>query len=86
MDQINIEHKQIENSCSTLDNLIKKQSIDELLTKINKLKLKEQNIIYLYYYDNKSLKEISKTLNIPYRTVIGKKKTALKKLKKFLRG
>jgi len=85
MDQINIEHNQIENKCCALENLIKKESIDELLTNIKKLKLKEQNIIYLYYYDNKSIKEISETLNIPYRTVIGKKKTALKKLKKFLR-
>ncbi|MDF2948821.1 MAG: sigma-70 family polymerase sigma factor [Sedimentibacter sp.] len=86
MDQINIKHNQIENNSCTLENVIKKEFIEELLTNINKLKLKEQDIICLYYYDNKSLKEISETLKIPYRTVIGKKKTALKKLKKLFRG
>lgn len=86
MKQINIERDKIENNSCTLENIIKKESIDELLININKLKIKEQEIIFLYYYDNKSLKEISETLNIPYRTVIGKKKTALKKLKQLLRG
>lgn len=84
LDQINHQYDKTESISCTLENLIKKESFDELLTNINKLKIKEQEIIFLYYYDDKSLIEISNTLNMPYRTVIGKKKTALKKLKKFL--
>ncbi|MGD9567987.1 MAG: RNA polymerase sigma factor [Sedimentibacter sp.] len=69
---------------NTLENVVRKEESSELLTSIKKLSEKEQKIIYLYYYKNKSLKEISINLNVPYRTVIGKKKGALRKLKKLL--
>lgn len=87
IEQLNFDTENIDSDshCNILENLIEKESVQELLTNIKKLKSKEQEIIYLYYYDNKTIKEISKTLNIPYSTLIGKKQTALKKLKHHLR-
>lgn len=69
---------------SILDNLIEKEEADKLLFNVNKLSVKEQKILYLYYYEEQSMSEISKVLNTPYRTVLGKKYAAIKKLKKLM--
>lgn len=66
------------------DNIIVKEEKKLLLEGIKKLNNEQQKILYLYYYKNTSLKEISNVLNMPYRTVIGKKKSAVKTLKKLL--
>lgn len=67
-----------------LDNVIEKEKNKLLLESIKKLNKDQQKILYLYYYEKHSLKEISNILNKPYRTVIGKKKAAIEKLKKLL--
>lgn len=82
--QSNVELENItEGSLNTLESVIKAEEYEELLVNIKKLSKKEQEIIYLYYYHKQPLTEISKNSNIPYRTVVGRKKTALKKLKKL---
>lgn len=67
-----------------LDNVIEKEKNKHLLESIKKLNAEQQKILYLYYYKKLSLKEISSILHMPYRTVIGKKNSAIKKLKKLL--
>lgn len=69
---------------SALDRVIDGENMKELFVNLKKLSIKEQKIIYLYYHKKLSISEISKILDIPYRTVIGKKQTALKKLRKHL--
>lgn len=78
-------YKIADNSLNTLESAIKKEEYEQLIANINKLNEKEKQVIYLYYYKDLSLSEISKKLNVPYRTLLGRKKTALKKLKKFFR-
>lgn len=53
-----------------------------LMNCINKLSDREQKIIYSYYFDEISLNEISKNLNITYRAAINRKYRIIKKLKK----
>ena len=72
-------------SSSILDILIDKEEMSELLTSFKVLNIKEQMILYLFYYQQHSISEISKILNIPYHTVKGKKQVAIKKLKKLYR-
>lgn len=69
---------------SSLDSILKKEIINELLLNIQKLSPKEQKVIYLYYYEQMPMKEIPINLNIPYRTCIGRKYCAIKKLKKYM--
>jgi RNA polymerase sigma factor (sigma-70 family) len=68
---------------NTIEQVIKDEEIKELLNNLKKLSTKEQEIIYLYYHRRLPVSEISEILNIPYRTVIGKKQVAIKKLRKF---
>lgn len=72
-------------SNNILDIVIIKEEMSELLGNIKVLNTKEQMILYLYYYQQHSISEISKILNIPYHTVKGKKQVAIKKLKKLYR-
>jgi RNA polymerase sporulation-specific sigma factor len=67
-----------------LERIIAKEEKTELLLNIKKLSDKEQKILYLYYFKEMSMKEISKHLNITYRTAIGTKYNAVKKLRKFM--
>jgi len=67
---------------SPIEQVIKDEEIKELVNNLKKLSAKEQEIIYLYYHKRLPVSEISEALNIPYRTVIGKKQVAIKKLKK----
>lgn len=71
------------NEKGTIEQLIKSEEINELLYNLKKLSTREQEIIHLYYHKRLSISEISDTLNIPYRTVIGKKYIAIKKLRKL---
>lgn len=79
-----INENNIHEAKNTLDIIIAKEEISELLINIKKLNANEQKILYLYYYQQLSMTEISEILSIPYRTTIGKKQTAVKKLKKIL--
>ncbi|MDW5298666.1 MAG: sigma-70 family RNA polymerase sigma factor [Sedimentibacter sp.] len=69
-----------------LEFIVYKEEITELLSAIEKLSVKQQEILYLYYYKRLTLGEISKNLNISYRTVIGTKYTAIKKIKNLMRS
>lgn len=66
------------------DNLIVNEETKLLLESIKKLNAEQQKILHLYYYKKLTLKEISCILHMPYGTVVGKKKSAIKKLKKLL--
>lgn len=74
----------LENKYDLLENVITNDFKNKLKSSIKKLNKKEQDIIYMYYYNEISLKEISDKLNIPYRTVISSKYIAIKKLKNFI--
>jgi len=81
IDDSSIElEKILDNKYNLLEFIVSKEEIAELLSNIKKLSDKEQTILYLYYYKQLSMGEISKQLNIPYRTAIGAKYTAIRKL------
>ncbi|HAQ41843.1 MAG TPA: hypothetical protein DCM73_14110 [Clostridiales bacterium] len=71
----------LKSSSDTLDTVISHEETRELLANIKKLSKKEQEILYLYYYEQLNMYEISQNLNIPYNTVRGIKYTAIKKLR-----
>jgi len=72
--------KTLDSKYNLLEFIVSKEEITELLSNIKNLSDKEQTILYLYYYKQLSMGEISKQLNIPYRTAIGAKYTAIRKL------
>lgn len=76
--------KTLESKYNLLESIVSEEEISELLSTIKKLSDKEQKILYLYYYKEVSMDEISKQLNINYRTAIGTKYTAIKKLRAFM--
>jgi len=69
-----------------LESIVSKEEKIKLLLNIKKLSGKEQKILYLYYFRQLSMVEISKYSNIPYRTVMGIKYNAIKKLRKLMDG
>lgn len=71
-------------SISPEDAIIKKEELHEMNKNIKKLSKKEIDVLNMYYYDKFSMHEISENLNIAYRTAIGRKYTALCKLKKMM--
>lgn len=79
-----LEFKKSDSNYNTLERIIAKEEKAELLLNIKKLSDKEQKILYLYYFKEMSMDEISKYLNIKYRTVISAKYNAIKKLRKFM--
>lgn len=58
--------------------------IEEVLAALNKLDSQEQQIITAYYFQNKKIGEIAKSLNKSYRFVEVKKRKALHNLKHTL--
>lgn len=57
----------------------------EYITKqLNILSKRQKQVIMMYYYYEMNIDEISKKLNISYRTVVNTKVNALKKLKESL--
>lgn len=66
------------------DVVMSKEEKIHLYSCIQQLKPKEQIIIYLYYYKDYSMKEISKNIKIPYRTAIGIKANGIRKLRRLL--
>jgi len=67
-------------------NLTREEEIKELHANIQKLSIKEQNVLNMYYIDKLSMSEISKQLNIAYSTATGRKYMAMQKLKKMMRA
>lgn len=64
------------------DIIIEKYKIEYLYNLLNTLSKREKDIVYKYYIENKSLKEISNLLNIKYQTVANLKTIGINKLKK----
>ena len=61
-----------------------KLEIQNLYKALSKLNNKEKEIIYLIYFENKTLKEIGKMKNINYKQVANIRNKILKKLKLLL--
>ncbi|MFA9423170.1 MAG: sigma-70 family RNA polymerase sigma factor [Sedimentibacter sp.] len=80
---INLE-SYIDSNYNLLESIIAQEENIELLSKIKMLSQNEQQIIYLYYFEELPMHEISKHLNINYRTATGTKYNAIKKLKKLM--
>ncbi|MTI71920.1 MAG: sigma-70 family RNA polymerase sigma factor [Firmicutes bacterium] len=62
--------------------MIEDESRKTLWESISKLTKRQRQIIYLYYFNNKSLKDVSKELSISYRTAVNIKGKALENLRK----
>ena len=61
------------------------EQYDDLLNELNKLKVEEQRIFLMYYFENKKIKEISKLLNFSESKVKMKLNRCRKKLSKILK-
>ncbi|WP_411680019.1 sigma-70 family RNA polymerase sigma factor [Clostridium thailandense] len=64
---------------------IKREEKTILRTALKKLNEEEKEIIYWYFYHNKTLKDYGKYKGISYRTAVDRKKKAVEKLKKYLK-
>lgn len=73
-----------DSNCNVLERVIAKEEKAELFFNIKKLSDKEQKILYLYYFKEMSMYEISKLFNITYRAAIGTKYNAIKKLRTLM--
>lgn len=72
----------LEDKKSNIEELyIKSYTYFKLYEAIEKLDLRHKRIINLYYFEGFTLKEISKILNISYKTCKREKKSALKMMK-----
>jgi RNA polymerase sporulation-specific sigma factor len=65
---------------------LRAEEMNKLYESIGKLSDKEQKVIYMYCFEGMTMSEISNNLKIAYRTAIGRKYTALKKLRKMMSG
>lgn len=79
---IKYENIFINNNISMEETFENNEEIKELIKNIQKLNIQEQEVLYLFFFQNLSMKKISKLLNIRYRTIVGRKYSAIKKLKK----
>lgn len=66
--------------------VIKNEEILDLIRALDKLTKRQREVITMYYIQDVSLKEISKRLNISYRTAVNIKTSAIKKLRKHTVG
>jgi len=69
-----------------LEEILKNDEINELFSNINKLSVKEQKLLYMFYMEGLSLIDISNKLNIPYGTVVWRKYNSLQKLRNLIGG
>lgn len=85
-----------EEGCELMDIIVSEENIEEdffkkeeknqLRKALKKLSEKEKEIIYWFYYENKTLQDYSIYKGINYRTAVGRKKKALIKLKSIIQG
>jgi RNA polymerase sporulation-specific sigma factor len=68
---------------STDGNILKYEELLFLLKSLKLLTRRESQIIRLFYFQNKNMKEISEGLNLSYRTVVNIKTNAIKKLRSY---
>lgn len=71
-------------TASHLELIILRENKKALHKCIEKLSMKEQNIIKNYYFEGMSMMDIAEQENIPYRSSINIKRAALKKIGKML--
>lgn len=67
-----------------LDQYLKAEESFQLRQALSSLTERQREVIVYFYIENLSIPEISKRLNITYRTVVNTKTNALVKLRKFL--
>ena len=65
-------------------NILKCEEYLFLLKLLKILTTREAQIIRLYYFQNKSMKEISRGLELSYRTIVNIKANAISKLRNFM--
>lgn len=71
-------------SVSQLDIMIKKEEISLLYKCMDELTNKEQDVLHLFYFEQYSIQEISKKLNLNNLAVANIKCNAIKKIKKMM--
>ena len=71
-------------NASAEDKIVKYEEYLFLLKSLKILTRRETQIIRLYYFQNKTMKEISNGLELSYRTVVNIKTSAIKKLRNCL--
>lgn len=81
---LNNMSKEITNTTDSFAQLLEAEEIAELHECIKSLPIKDQNILTLFYKEEFSISKISDILNIPYRSVLGRKRNSIKKLRKML--
>ena len=64
--------------------LNKKETKEEVLKAISLLKPKEQELVFMYFYDNKTIEQIAEILNVQKPAISKHLSRILDKLKKFL--
>ena len=64
--------------------LNKKETKEEVLKAISLLKPKEQELVFMYFYDNKTIEQIAEILNVQKPAISKHVSRILDKLKKFL--
>ncbi|QIB27526.1 RNA polymerase sigma factor [Caloranaerobacter azorensis] len=64
--------------------VIKNEEVLDLMNALDELTERQREIVFMYYIQNISLKEISKRLDISYRTAVNIKTSAIKKLRKSI--
>jgi RNA polymerase sporulation-specific sigma factor len=70
---------------STDGNIVKYEELLFLLKSLKVLTTRETQIIRIFYFQNKNMKEISKGLGLSYRTVVNTKTNAIKKLRRYFK-
>jgi RNA polymerase sigma factor, sigma-70 family len=89
LNSVNSEGIEIIDCLVSEENLEEKIIEDEEKADLNraleKLPEKERDIIYWFYFENKTLEQYAKEKEIAYRTVLDRKKRALEKLKVMLK-
>lgn len=68
------------------EDFLKRQERIKLKEALSKLSDKEKEIIYWYYFENRSLREYAELKAIGYRTALDRKSRALIKLRTFMEG
>lgn len=61
------------------------EQYDELINELNKIKVEEQKIFTMYYFENRKIKDISKLLNFSESKIKMKLNRTRKKLSKILK-
>lgn len=89
LNSVNDEGSELIDSIACGDNLEEDYETKEeklmLLKALEKLSEKEREVIYWFYFQNKTLEQYAREKGICYRTAVDRKKKALIKLRDFLK-